>query len=282
MKIPKYWAKGEYSFPNSTYKFIAWKWSDTSLAEAQQLADQKAREIASIFQRRQRPDRYTYGRNPLREEIIQSITNPGGNEIGVITRNGYGALVLNAAKAMFIDIDFPDAKPGEALARGIGRLFGGQATLSPEQTYLQAIEKWAQVNRGLSLRVYRTFGGLRCLVTNELFDPAQPTSLALMQSLQSDRLYITLCKQQECFRARLTPKPWRINFHQPPTRFPWSTPSQEAVYRNWEQEYERASSHFTTCRLLKEIGAAQVHPDIAPILATHDRIACTNDALNLA
>ena len=99
MNIPKYWAKGEYA-SGGNRPFIAWQWSDTSFEQAQQLANDKAREIAIKFQNRQQLDRYSYGRNPLREEIVQSIKSARGNEIGVITRNLYGALVFTSGSQL--------------------------------------------------------------------------------------------------------------------------------------------------------------------------------------
>jgi len=277
MRIPKYWAKGKYP-TDAPRPFIAWQWSDTSLQQAQQLADVKAQDIARRFHNGIRLDRYTYDRNPIREEIVRGINNANGNEIGIITRNTYGALVLNAVNAMFIDIDFPDKN---ALASGIGKLFGSK-TPSPDLAYLQKIEQWSQRNPGLGLRVYRTFGGLRCLVTNEIFDPTRDASLALLRQLESDPLYITLCKQQASFRARLTPKPWRCDWRNPPSRFPWDNPRQEQVYRQWENAYNQKSARYTTCRLVKELGRAETHPDVAPILQLHDEMACAVDHRNLA
>jgi hypothetical protein len=281
VKFPKYWAKGTYTFPGSQHVFIAWKWSDTSLEQAQQLADDKAREVAIKFQNRQRLDRYSYGRNPLREEVVQSIKNANGNEIAVVTRNLYGALVLNTTQAMFIDIDFPDKGAPGSVANGIGKLLGKPAP-SQEQIYLERIERWAQGYRDWGIRVYRTYGGLRCLITNELFNPAQESSLAIMRALQSDPLYIKLCQQQESFRARLTPKPWRCDADQPPSRYPWDNPAQEQRYREWEQAYQRAAARYTTCKLVKQIGTTETHPDIAPILSVHDEMSISANNLNLA
>ncbi|MBI5034414.1 MAG: hypothetical protein HZB51_28150 [Chloroflexi bacterium] len=277
MRIPKYWAHGKYLLRDK-YSFFAWRWSDTSLAEAQQLANDKAREIALKFQNGQRLDRYTYDRNPIREEIIRAIKNDSGKELGILTRNTYGALVLNAASAMFIDIDFPEKN---SLANGIGKLFGNKAP-SPEQVHLQHVEQWSQKNPAWGLRVYRTFGGLRCLVTNEIFDPTQESSLAVLRELKSDPLYITLCKQQESFRARLTPKPWRCGIHNPPSRYPWDDLRQEQVYRQWENKYNQTSARFATCRLVKQIGRDETHPDVEPILRLHDDMSCAVDNRNLA
>jgi hypothetical protein len=280
MKIPKYWAKGQYSL-GGDHTFIAWKWSDTSFDQAQQLANDKAKEIAFKFQNRQRPDRYSYGRNPLREEILQSIKNPNGNEVGIVTRNLYGALVLNAAQAMFIDIDFPEKGAQAAIASSIGKLLGSKSP-PQEQVYLARVEQWAQKYPEWGIRVYRTFGGLRCLITNEVFDPTQESSLAIMRGLESDPLYITLCRQQESFRARLTPKPWRCGTNQPPSRCPWDTIVQEQRYREWVTRYERSAARYTTCRLVKQIGTTETHPDIAPIVSLHDQLACAANNLNLA
>lgn len=286
MRIPKYWAKssGTAENPKGDHRrFVLWRWSDNSVSEAQQSAADALQQTIFRFQSAQNLDRYSYGRNPLREEIIQSIKNADGNEIGIVTRNRYGARVLNSARAMFIDIDFPEKRAGEILAGGIGKLFGKKpAAPTPEQIYLQNIEQWSQRNPMLGLRVYRTYGGLRCLITNEVFDPTQSASLDLMQSFQSDPLYVTLCKQQESFRARLTPKPWRCGAVEPPSGYPWDNIQQEQRYRQWEQTYHRAIANYTTCRLVKEFGPAETHPDVSPILATHDDMACASGNLKLA
>ncbi len=283
MKIPQYWAKSSSVAENSAgefRRFTLWRWSDTSISEAQHLADEAAQQAVLRFQNDQELNRYAYGKNPLREEIIQSVKNADGNQVGMITRNGYGALVLNAMNAMFIDIDFPDSS-GDALL-GLGKLFGKKPAMSPEQSFMQMVEQWASGYPDLGLRIYRTFGGLRCLVTNQVFDPTQQASLALMHALKSDPLYVTLCKQQSSFRARLTPKPWRCGAEQPPSRYPWDDLNAERQYRDWEYAYERASSLYTTCRLLKHIGANETHPDVAPILNKHDEMACAMGNLKLA
>jgi hypothetical protein len=290
MQIPKYWAKSDSVVENDEgdiRHLNIWRWSETSISEAQQSAADALQQAMLRFKNNQELNQYSYGRNPLREEIIQSIKNADGNQVGIVTRNRYGALVLNAAQAMFIDIDFPEAESNllEVLGLGgIGKLFGKKAPPppSPEQTCLQTIEQWSQAHRDVSMRVYRTYGGLRCLITNEILDPTQESSLALMRELNSDTLYITLCRQQESFRARLTPKPWRCGVDLPPSRYPWDDIAQEQRYREWERTYERAASQYITCRLVKLFGKDETHPDIAPIVSLHDQIAYPMDKPNLA
>jgi len=284
MRIPRYWAKGEYTLQGErgkTSTFSCWRWSDTSAEQAQQLANDKARDIALTFQNRQELNRYEYGRNPLREEVVRSIKNESGSEIGVVTRNLYGALVLNAVSAMFIDIDFPDKGESASLSGAVSKLLGSKTTTT-EQVYVQNIEQWSQRNPQWGLRVYRTFGGLRCLITNEVFDPRQARSLDILSELGSDALYVRLCQAQESFRARLTPKPWRCGATTPPSRFPWENTRQEQNYREWERRYQRAASNYTVCRLVKQLGADEMHPDVAPILAAHDEMACAAGSLSLA
>lgn len=93
---------------------------------------------------------------------------------------------------------------------------------------------------------------------------------------QSDILYMRLCQAQESFRARLTPKPWRCGVKNPPNRFPWEQPSQENLFRSWQQQYEQSSTRFGVCHLVRELGDTRPHPRIAPVLALHDQLACSN------
>ena len=282
MKIPKYWARGTYTAPNARGRpanFSCWHWSDISVEDARGQAVQRAQAMAAAFLGGQRLNRYAYGSRPIREEVVDVISK-GAAELGLITRNAYGALVLNAARAMFVDIDFKPATAGASLSGALRGLVGKPP--APEAAYLPAIEQWVRRSPGLGARVYRTAAGLRCLVTSDTFDPAHPATLDLMQSLGGDPLYITLCRQQESFRARLTPKPWRCGATQPPSRFPWISPGQESAYRQWEAAYGRAAGGFAVCRLVGTYGDARLHPEIEPIVALHDQYCGVAGQLALA
>ncbi|MBI5563665.1 MAG: hypothetical protein HY870_02145 [Chloroflexi bacterium] len=281
MKIPKYWAKSTARVRGDRGEFdlTFWRWSDTSQTDAAQAADARAREMAARFTSFEDLDRYGYADRPLREEIIESITSSDGRESAVVTRNSYGALILNAARVMFIDIDF-EAKSGGLSARL--RQLSGKAPSSPEADHLARIEEWARRNPQWSMRVYRTFGGLRGLITNELFDPIDPGSTDVLKSLNSDPLYVRLCRAQECFRARLTPKPWRCGTPNPPSRYPWPTTGAEMAQRQWERTYEYAANRYTTCKLVKQFRSASMPSDVARIVEMHDRYACRGDHFDLA
>ena len=284
MLIPKYWAKGKKVVARpgkGNFNVINWQWSDASVDDARQKAESRAAEIAEKVLRGETLDRYGYADRPLREEIKGSIQTPFQNEVGIITRNAYGSLVLNSANAMFIDIDIPEPpKPQKA------GWFGGGGKDSPiADKYLPAVQKvetWAGKHPEYGMRIYATFAGLRCLITNAVFDPKSETALGILSELESDPLYVRLCKAQECFRARLTPKPWRCGFRQPRDRFPWENPRVEADYRQWEKKYEAVISKYSTCRLIRQLGAADVDPDIEAITAYHDRVTCVASNLPLA
>ena len=282
MKIPKYWAKSVQSVQQPDgrpYRVVIWQWSDTSWAEAQRKADDRVREIGDKVRAGQELNRYGYGERPLREEITQGVTNAAGGEVAVVTRNAYGALVLNAANAMFIDIDFPEkaASSGGGFLRGFGKRVS-----SPEEQHLERITAWAGSHPDVGLRVYRTAGGLRGLITNQTFEPTQSDALAVLRAFESDPLYVRLCQVQDCFRARLTPKPWRCKVSLPPARYPWENADREFQYRSWAQRYEYASHAYAVCRLVKQFGPPDVHPDVAAILSLHDQLTSVASHLTLA
>lgn len=272
MRIPKYWAQESKSVRDPRGKWMKlaiWQWSAQSIVDARQQALARVNQLLARVQNGETLNRYSYGERPLREEILEGVTGDRGQEVAVITRNAYGAAVLNAANAMFIDVDFKDeGKSSLPLPK-----LRGSAAPSQEQRGLAHFEHWAARNVGLGVRVYRTAGGLRGLITNELFDPTQESALQILRELESDPLYIRLCREQGCFRARLSAKPWRCGMFKPPSKYPWENVSIELRYRAWEEKYKAAASRYTACRLLKQIGNPEVHPDIAPVLAIHDQLA---------
>ncbi len=102
-----------------------------------------------------------------------------------------------------------------------------------------------------------------------------------MQYVGADPAFIKLCRAQRSFRARLTPKPWRIGQSQPPIQFPRETPRDEERFHRWLSGYESASADWATCRLL-EAGINNVHEKIQPLLTLHDESTKATTALPLA
>jgi hypothetical protein len=255
-----------------------WRWSEISLEDAQQQADSRLMELAQLLQAGTPLDRYAYSDRLLREQIVQTIRP---NAV-VLTRNLYGAVVLNTSNAMFIDIDFAAQNPTPSGSL-LGRLFGrSTAAPGPQELAVQRIRQWTSQRRDLGLRVYRTFAGLRCLVTTRTFDPKRSETIDLLRDVGSDPLYIRLCQAQARFRARLSPKPWRCGLRPPPVRYPWTRPQDELRFRQWQLTYEQSIQGYGVCTLLDRLGSTAVHSEIAPIIALHDQFACKQPAYPLA
>lgn len=276
MNIPRYWAKAErgVSVGGQRYRFVAWQGSDESPEHARLLAERALAERVARKERGERLGQYPKGGAPLREEILEELTDARGERVAVITRNAAGCLVLNTARVMFIDLDFAQAASwGRAGCWAFVRsLFSRPrpARQSPEEGALERVRAWHAEHPGWAVRVYRTRLGLRLLVTHALFDPASPEALAAMRKLGADRRYELLCRSQTCFRARLTPKPWRIGLKRPPVRYPWESPSQERAQRQWERAYEAKIGGYDVCRLLTTLGSAAPHPEAEQIVRLHD------------
>ena len=68
----------------------------------------------------------------------------------------------------------------------------------------------------------------------------------------------------------------------PPVGYPRAGVGAETLFQQWEQQYSSVSSRYAACRLIRQIGPSDVHPDIEPILSLHDRLACSDYNLTLA
>ena len=287
MKIPKYWsqAAAETQLPRGggTARFSCWRSSDTSEAVAHQAALAAARRILDASLRGKRLDRYEYGAAPLREEVLGQIDGPDGGLSAVLTRNLYGAVILNTERAMFVDIDFPAvAAGGASLFKG---LFGRKQK-SPEQEKeehaRQAVDQFIEDNPSWGMRLYRTFAGLRAIVTHDVIDPQNTAALDVLKQLGSDPLYIKLCKAQECFRARLTPKPWRCGCKANPPRYPITDQKLLTWYERWKEDYDARQAPFATCRFIASLGNPFVHAEVLKIVELHDGMTHATENLPLA
>lgn len=284
MRIPRYWAREQREVINAQGKkwvLSCCQWSELSLEEAARRARAALEVMAQKVQSNERLGRYNYSDRPLREEIVEEIKNDRGEVEAMITRNSRGELVLNTARAMFIDIDCQPVGLLGRLAAGVLRLFGKKMS-TPIECALQRVERWHQDKGEFSMRVYRTKAGLRCLMTNALFHPQDQQAITILESLGSDPLYIKLCKVQECFRARLTPKPYRCGVPNLTVRYPFKDVQEEGRLRSWENFYEQSTANYTACHFLKAFGEGGCHEDLRRILEIHDRYTCKGESFELA
>lgn len=277
MLIPPFWSRatGSAHAPDGRrYALRIWGWSAGSVAEAASLARQRLAEAsARIAAGALQEQAYFYGKAPLREEIVRTL----GAE-AIVTRNRYGALVLNAARVPFIDVDTPSS--GVSSGGGFLGLFGGRQA-DPAAAVLEGVRAACRRSPGTSFRIYRTAAGFRLLVTDLLLDPASAQAQALLAAFSADPFFVKLCKLQASFRARLTPKPWRCGCVLPPGSFPREAAAQ-AAFGSWLQEYEAASRSRATCELVERLGPGRTLPEAAQIVAEHDRACRVGERLPLA
>ena len=276
MNFPRFWAHGHAN------GFSSWRWSNTSMQEALDSARQAAERLSHAVREGRPLDRYAYADRPLREPVLRELRTPAGELAAVVTRNSYGCQVLNTARAMFVDVDLPDTPPAPSGGL-LSSLFGRKSTPArdPQAAAIAKAEDWAQLNPGWNWRIYRTAAGLRLLATHAPFHPTDPICQDVFAAVDADPLYRKLCQTQDCFRARLTPKPWRCDLSNPPGRWPFEDPAAEAAHANWEARYSAAVRNKGTCALLSA-GDGHVHPDLQPVVTLHDEMTRATASLPLA
>ena len=334
MKIYDHWAKTgsrAVSPDGQNYWLVAWGGSNQDVNNAE-LAAKKA--VASMQQRLSEKgalgDFYSYDHDrPLKEVVIQRVGDYENPRIA-ITRNRYGALVLNSARVFIADVDRTQSvyvperatvadellerfnasrhtpqKPPGLLQSLLGKLApSGPAAIAKEMEketarveklnaerdvllnqYEQergeqeslAMDRFEEFHAkypSVAFRVYETAAGYRVIVTNQTMEPDHPTSIEWLDALGSDKLYRVLCARQHCYRARLTPKPWRL----PDCTSKIFTPSVQAgddsQLEPWLQRYEEQSKAYSVCRLLKSFGestgSGNGMDEITEMLEIHD------------
>ena len=278
MKFPNFWIRVE----NPKGTVAARGWSDTSLEEATRNAQERLQRILAALRSHKTLDldRYSYEIDRvICEEVIDRVYEQD-EEIGVVSRNSYGSLVLNASRMMFVDVDFPTPSRPTWFARWFSKPV--PPPLTPQEIVMARVREWQSRHPDFTLRIYRTLAGLRIVVVNRSFATIDDPSIIMMQELGSDALYVTLCQSQACFRARLTPKPWRVGLPNPPKRFPFDVAEDRHVFEKWSQDYVHASRAFKVCTLLETLGDGSILPEHLNLIQLHDSLCCSQQDLPLA
>lgn len=318
MKIYDHWAKRACkgkSPDGDDWWLVSWGGSNIDVNSAAIAAENNLGDLQKrLADADTRNSFYYCGTAPVKEKVLERFGNPD-QPYAAITRNRYGALVLNAANVFIADVDLDlnhsDRSGISTAAKQISsktekrgffsNLFSGK-TKGPTRARQSAMEKSVQENYqqlrdmeqqralkrfaefhekfpALSFRVYETAAGYRIIVTNQRVDTDDSQSAAWLEALESDKLYRRLCKQQQCYRARLTPKPWRLPGCGSPVFFPNGQYDHETGLENWIDEYREKSKSVAVCNLVNSYGEATATGETAEVLAVHDRYVL-NDAVS--
>jgi hypothetical protein len=267
MYFPKFWTYAK------TGEVVTWGWSDVSESDALKKAQERqARVLEWLRSGREKPDRdtqYGYPDRPVREELLREFRSADNAMVGAVTRNSAGCRVLNTESLLFVDVDTPEASVGGL----IGRLFGRKANdpqTKVEEESANTAREWAASNTDWKWRLYRTKAGVRLMAVHRPIAPSDPVVQRAFDAFKADRLYRRLCENQRCYRARLTPKPWRCGVKPVPARWPWRSDAAERAFREWDQGYTAECKRFATCKFIGEFGTGRIASDFKDLLDYHD------------
>lgn len=313
MIVPEFWAEARLQQrhggrPVTVRRF---GWSDDSEQAAQQHANERAaeamRRIIAGESPHRRDRKIPYGGAdglPIREQIVERHGD------AVVTRNSYGARCLNTPNVLFADIDFAEPAASSGLkALIVGPLLLLAATIGlahswplgacaaglafaiglplarwvarrqlaaaggPEALARARMDAFVATHPDWHLRLYRTPAGFRALVMQQTFDPQQSEVEEFFDALGSDPIYRIMCRNQNCFRARLSPKPWRIGIsdHLRPRPGVWPVKAEHLPRRErWIAAYEHAAQGYAACEFVTALGSNQVDPVVAALQQFHD------------
>jgi len=323
MIVPQYWAEGRARERRKGTQVTVrrWGWSDDGPEQARAHAETRTKDalerILAGEDLLRREARIAYNGAdgvPIREEIVSRHGDT------IVTRNGYGALCLNTPDVLFADVDFaglpaPSGLPllgplgiaavAASLAPGarvlvfVAALIGSLVLLivgwnllqrrrkekagGPEAEALRRVRRALETRPDWNVRVYRTPAGLRVLVLHRLFDPMSDDVREFFEALGSDPIYVRMCTKQHCFRARVSPKPWRVGIakHFRPGVWPVE-PSRAEDRKRWVAAYDEASRGHASCRYLESFGRGAEDPAAAEVRKLHDEVSGALTTLPIA
>jgi hypothetical protein len=322
MIVPQFWAEAvvRAELAGRRVRVRRFGWSDASPAEAQANADARAadavrRLLAGEPVARSEPKVPYNGAAgvPIREEVLARYGD------SVVTRNSYGARCLNSPNVLFADVDFPGDVPSPAgcvivvLALAAGSVvawLGEAGTLAiilacvaavfavptgtlvvyarrdkrrdPADAARGRLDRFLAGHPDWAVRVYRTPAGLRVLVTHQPFDPGDPTVLTFFRAIGTDPMYVRMCLNQQCFRARVTAKPWRVGIETRMRPRPGVWPVRPERLREraeWVAAYEHAARAYAACEFVETLGSGIMHPAVGPVQKLHDDLCRATSGL---
>ena len=142
---------------------------------------------------------------------------------------------------------------------------------------LKRIEAFAKKHPTWIMNLYRTPAGYRLLVLHQTFDPTDEKLWHELRELGIDPMYQLMCQKQNCFRARLTPKPWRMNMEKkiPEGRKIWQADYANSAERiRWVTDYTALSRNYASCHWVKNynFNTLGILPKAKRILQMHDQL----------
>lgn len=224
MKIYRFLSKYSISFQHNGKKLEIerYGWSNESQENATECAKQRCLEAKKAYlegAEYKRDGHYYSASSKIYEQSLEWF-----DDLNVInTINTFGATCLNVENVMILDIDDEDLEKAipkkieiiesenwfwRFLGLGIQRV--EKPTIEPLTFLLNKFSDFIRQYPRVTFNLYRTYAGYRAIVLHDIFEIDDERISSYFNSLLVDKLYTRLCYTQRCFRARLTPKPYRI------------------------------------------------------------------------
>ncbi|MEN6670875.1 hypothetical protein AAJP47_10915 [Psychrobacter sp. B38] len=161
-----------------------------------------------------------------------------------------------------------------------------------------------------SFRLYETPAGFRIIATHDTIVPSADLVAQWFECFHADANYVRLCQEQQCFRARLTAKPWRMSEVENnnlakdiPAKDFWfaedntveETATQQSKElaldresrKQWIAYYDEYAKHYRACRYVEtfsglDAGHQLEHQAIQAFIDWHDSTCQANKELEMA
>ncbi|PYE40093.1 hypothetical protein [Psychrobacter fozii] len=185
------------------------------------------------------------------------------------------------------------------------RYMGHVASL---QTYMiDLIQQRVASHPQESFRLYETPAGFRIMATHDTISPNDALVVDWFEYFHADANYVRLCQAQQCFRARLTAKPWRmaevadkkLTKDIPAKNFWFDAESADAyssieqrqkelkARKEWINNYDKYAKNYRACRYVEDFSGKEAshqleHKSIQAFIAWHDRACQMDKALSMA
>lgn len=148
---------------------------------------------------------------------------------------------------------------------------------------LEPVEAWCATHPEWLIHVYRTPAGLRLLASHAEINPQGDETSAFFDAVDVDPMFSLMCRKQNCFRARVSPKPWRIGMRGRIGFGVW--PATEAALPRrvaWIKDYESKASAYAACSYMHDIGNGAICERGRRVRELHDRLCQVSHNLPLA
>ena len=153
------------------------------------------------------------------------------------------------------------------------------------------INNFLQENNDFAFNIYQTPLGFRLITLQDTFSANDEKTQLCFNQLPVDSCFAKLCQVQNCFRARVTAKPWRIEQDKHsqqniepriPNRYFWLNNDKTKQRNEWLHTYHQLAKNYSACHFIKRAGNSNTHKQVAKVVQLHNDLCRSHSKLPLA